>query len=430
MHKLITRALFLTAGLFCFVANGSSQSVGIGTTTPDASAQLDVSNTSKGILIPRQTSAQRSAISNPATGLLVFQTDGTPGFYYYNGVAWVNITNGSQVNSQGVSSAYGFTTTLAGSGTFGAVNGVGTAASFNNPYGVATDISGNIYVADQGNNLIRKISSGGLVTTLAGSGASGSADGTGTAATFYFPTGVAADASGNIYVADSYNHKIRKITPDGVVSTLAGSGSPGAADGTGTAASFNYPNGVATDAAGNVYVADAQNNKIRKISAAGVVTTLAGSGTSGSADGTGTAATFNIPTGVATDASGNVYVADKNNYKIRMISSAGVVTTFAGTGTAGSADGTGTAASFNLPTGIATDALNNVYIADFGNQKIRKITPAAVVTTLSGSGAQGATDGTSTSATFYFPYGIATDVSGNVYVGDRNNHKIRKIIAQ
>ena len=199
--------------------------------------------------------------------------------------------------------------TLAGS-TYGYTDGTGTSAQFNNPIGVAVDGAGNVYVADRYNHRIRKITTSGVVSTLAGSGTSGYADGTGTSAQFSNPTGVAVDGAGNVYVADQVNHRIRKITTSGVVSTLAGSGTSGYTDGTGTSAQFNYPTGVAVDGAGNVYVADQGNHRIRKITTSGVVSTLAGSGTSGYTDGTGTSAKFSYPTGVAVDGAGNVYVAD------------------------------------------------------------------------------------------------------------------------
>ncbi len=274
-------------------------------------------------------------------------------------------------------------TTLAGmAGTSGAINGTGTDASFSSPLGVATDAAGNVYVADFGNHLIRKITPAGVVTTLAGmAGTSGAVNGTGTGASFNGPYGVATDAAGNMYVADFGNHLIRKITPAGVVTTLAGmAGTSGAVNGTGTGASFNGPYGVATDAAGNVYVADFGNHLIRKITPAGDVTTLAGmAGTVGAVNGTGTAASFTNPFGVTTDDAGNVYVADRSNALIRKITPTGDVTTLAGmAGTVGAVNANGTAASFNLPYGVATDAARNVYVTDLGNHLIRKITPAAI----------------------------------------------------
>jgi sugar lactone lactonase YvrE len=340
------------------------------------------------------------------------------------------ITALSPTNSGGAvpATVYGQVATLAGSGTRGSANGTGTAASFKDPLGVATDASGNVYVADASNNLIRKISPAGVVSTFAGSGQYGSANGTGTAASFGGPFGVATDASGNVYVGDSGNNLIRKISPAGVVSTLAGSGQIGASNGTGTAASFNYPAGLATDASGNVYVGDPGNQLIRKISPAGVVSTLAGSGQIGASNGTGTAASFYFPYRVATDASGNVYVADGGNNLIRKISPAGVVSTLAGSGQIGASNGTGIAASFNNPSGVATDASGNVYVGDQFNNLIRKISPAGVVSTLAGSGSPGASNGTDTAASFYHPVGIATDASGNVYVDDYGNNLIRKII--
>jgi streptogramin lyase len=323
--------------------------------------------------------------------------------------------------------------TLAGTaGLSGSTDGTGAAARFSFPKGVATDSAGNLFVADGNNHTIRKITAAGVVSTLAGTaGVRGSTDGTGAAARFYFPVGVATDSVGNVYVGDSGNNTIRKITPAGVVSTLAGTaGGPGSTDATGLAARFNSPRGVATDSAGNVYVADQGNNTIRKITPAAVVSTLAGTaGFSGSTDGTGAAASFNFPIGVATDSAGNVYVADAFNNTIRKITPAGVVTTLAGAASvSGSTDGTGAAASFKFPIRVATDSAGNLYVADYGNSTIRKITPAGVVSTLAGTaGVTGSTDATGAAASFNGPSGVATDSAGNVYVAEEQNHTIRKI---
>ena len=331
-------------------------------------------------------------------------------------------------NAQNVYEPNVTVSTLAGSGVRGSTDGTGTVASFYQPFGVAVDASGNVYVADYGSNKIRKITPLGVVSTLAGNNKSGSTDGVGTAASFYYPNGVAVDASGNVYVADVGNYKIRKITPAGVVSSLAG-GTFGNADGIGTVASFSSPVGLTVDASNNLYVADQGNNKIRKITPSGVVSSLAGSTYSvyGSTDGTGTAASFNSPKGVAVDASGNVYVADYVNNMIRKITPAGVVSTLAGSTKSGSSDGVGTAASFYYPAGVAVDTSGNVYVADMLNNMIRKITPAGVVSTLAGSTTSGSKDGVGTAASFFQPRGVAVDASGNVYVADLGNDNIRKI---
>ena len=318
-------------------------------------------------------------------------------------------------------------TTLAGSGVAGFADGTGTAAQFNRPQGVAVDSSGTVYESDFYNSRVRKITPAGVVTTFAGSGVQGYADGAGTAAQFITTFGVAVDSSGTVYVADFSNHRIRKITPAGVVTTLAGSGVAGYADGTGTAAQFNGPEGVAVDSSGTVYVGDSINHCIRKISPAGVVTTLAGSGVAGYADGTGTAAQFNRPDGVAVDSVGTVYVGDPMNHRIRKITPTGIVTTFAGSSVAGYADGTGTAAQFITPDGVAVDSSGTVYVADFSDHRIRKITPAGVVTTLAGSGIAGYADSTGTTAQFNGPPSLAVDSAGTVYVADSINHRIRKI---
>jgi DNA-binding beta-propeller fold protein YncE len=330
----------------------------------------------------------------------------------------------------------GTVSTLAGSpGEAGSADGAGPAARFSNPAGVALDVSGNLYVADFANNTIRKVASDGTVSTLAGSpGEAGSADGAGPAARFDGPIGVAADVSGNLYVADFASNTIRKVTPDGTVSTLAGSpGEAGSADGQGSVARFNAPNAVAVDLSGNVYVADSFNNTIRKVTPDGTVSTLAGApGEAGSADGPGPDARFNLPGGIAVDGTGNVYVvADFANSTVRRITPGGVVSTLAGAaGEAGSVDGTGTAARFAGPPGVAADAQGNVYVADAANNTIRKVTPDGTVSTLAGSpGVAGSADGPGPDARFDNPYGLAVNGAGTVlYVADTLNHTVRKII--
>ena len=276
------------------------------------------------------------------------------------------------------------------------------------------------------------LTSGANVSTLAGSATAGSTDATGVAASFNLPQRVAVDSNGNVYVADSPNHRIRKITPDGNVSTLAGNATAGFNNATGTAASFDSPMGIAVDKNDNIYVADNGNHSIRKIiSSTGVVSTLAGS-TAGFEDGTVTNALFNYPKGVAVDKDDNVYVADSSNHRIRKITPDGNVSTLAGSGTGSGgngvfADGTGATASFNSPMGIAVDSSGNVYVADTSNNRIRKIiSSTGVVTTLAGSTA-GFENGTVSNASFNAPGGVTVDSNGNIYVADIVNHSIRKI---
>ncbi|HEY1847881.1 MAG TPA: immunoglobulin domain-containing protein [Opitutaceae bacterium] len=332
---------------------------------------------------------------------------------------------------------------FAGSGTASSADGSGAAAGFNQPYGVALDSGGTLFVADKANHTIREATSGGVVTTLAGLGqTSGTTDATGADARFNQPTGVAVGSGGDIYVADSGNNAIRRVTSAGVVTTLAGApGSSGSVDGSGKAALFRQPIGVAVDSSGNVYVTDFGNNSIRKVTQEGAVTTLAGlGGTSttastvgspapaGHADGTGASASFNEPTGIAIDSGGNLYVSDTANNTIRKVTTAGSVTTLAGTpGATGSADGTGAAARFNGPRGLTVDANGNVYVADAGNSLLRKITPAGAVTTLAGIAGNFAVEyGTGSAAILDVPAGVAVDSGGNLYVSEELGNVIAK----
>lgn len=324
----------------------------------------------------------------------------------------------------------GIVTTLAGSaGNEGTVDGIGTAARFSLPTGITTDGT-NLYVADSGNCTVRKVViATGAVTTLAGSvGNSGSSDGTGVVARFSYPQGITTDGT-SLFVTDTNNHTIRKVLiSNGSVTTLAGSaGSSGTTDGTGAAARFFYPKGLITDGT-NLFLADTSNQTIRKVVInTGVVTTLAGdAGFFGSTDGTGTVAKFNGPAGI-TLSGGNLFVTDSGQGKIRkIVVASGVVTTLAGNPVNGNADGTGAAARFSSPLGITTDGVS-LFIADARNDTIRRIDiSTGMVTTLAGSGSAGATDGTGVSARFNWPHGITND-GKNLYVADQGNSTIRKV---
>jgi len=328
----------------------------------------------------------------------------------------------------------GAVTTLAGSpGVPGTMDGAGGAARFNHPDGPVSDGVGNLFVADYGNHTIRKVViATAVVTTLAGSPGAGTTDGTGTAARFDGPEGVATDGAANLFVSDS--ETVRKVViATGVVTTLAGSaGAPGITDGTGAAARFHSPGGLTSDGAGNLFVSDYTSHTIRKVGiATGVVTTLAGSpGAPGSANGTGAAARFNGPGGMATDGTGNLLVGDIVNNTIRkVVIATGVVTTLAGSpGAPGTTDGTGTSARFNVPGGLATDSAGNLFVADVTSDTIRKVViGTGVVTTFAGSaGVPGSTDGTGTAARFSAPKGLAIDGAGNLFVADLNT--IRKVV--
>jgi sugar lactone lactonase YvrE len=297
----------------------------------------------------------------------------------------------------------------------GAADGTAGAARFNTPNKIAIDAAGNLFIADSGNHTVRRIAIDGTVTTVAGVASGrifGAADGTGAAAQFGTPQGITADASGNLYVADTGSHTIRKITPAGMVTTLAGKpGVSGTADGTATDARFNFPTDVAIDAAGNLYVTDTGNVTVRKITPAGNVSTLAGSpGQPGIQDGVGAAARFSRPQGLTIDTAGNLFMTDSSDTTIRKITPSGRVTTFAGSiKFSGLADGVGAAAQLNAPHGITIDSLGNLYVADTGNCALRKITPDANVTTIP-----------NTRGNFCGAIGIAVDSASNLYVTSVN----------
>jgi sugar lactone lactonase YvrE len=328
-----------------------------------------------------------------------------------------------------LSSVTGAVTTFAGSGTGGFSDGNGTAAQFSNPQGIAIDAQGNIYISDTFNNRIRKITPDGTVTTIAGNGTAGYVDNeTGTDAQFYAPAGLTVDGQGNIYVADYGNNVIRKITAAGAVSTYAGNGVAAYVDGAAiNVAAFSGPSGVALDVQGNLYVADRNNNMIRKITAAGVVSRIAGITTAGYVNTTVDAAnsvygSFKKPVGIAVDAQGVMYVADGGNSAIRQITPAGVITTIAG--------GPGQSALIGDASALTIDGAGDLFISD-ASGRIIELTSTKTLYHLAGASAVfGYADGSGTAAQFSSPRGIAVNTAGEIYVADQNNNRIRKVIVQ
>jgi fibronectin type 3 domain-containing protein len=355
-------------------------------------------------------------------------TASTP--YYYKVVA-NNVAGSSSASNEATAttSTPAPTTHLMGGAIQGVVPSFSAVSTFATGYSVPTDVTTdgtNVFMWARNNYRLYKIViASGAVTPLVGSGSSGSADGTGAAASFNWAYGITTDGT-NVYVADTWNHKIRKVViATGVVTTLAGSGSIGSADGTGTGASFNFPYGITTDGT-NLYVADTNNHLIRKVViATGVVSTVAGTTTSGSANGTGTAAAFNLPKSITTDGT-SLYVAEAGGNKIRRIVIAtAAVTTLAGTGMAGSTDGAVTVATFNQPTNVTCDG-TNLYVTD-ANSKVRKVViSTGAVSTLAGSGAISSVDGTLTGASFDQPNGMTTD-GVSLFVVEANTGKVRRV---
>ncbi len=339
----------------------------------------------------------------------------------------------------------GVITTLAGTGTAG-VGGDGGAAKLaqlNGPQGAAVDAAGNVYIADVGNNRIRKVAAGtGIISTFAGTGTPGflGDGGLATAARLYGPTGVAVDGSGNVYIADYYNSRIRRVAAStGVITTVAGSATTGYGGDSGpaTAAQLYYPFSVNLDSSGNIYIADTNNHRVRKVTAAtGIITTIAGTGTAGyNGDGPATGATLYNPSGVAVDVSGNVYIADRYNYRVRKVTAAtGIISTVVGTGTGGFSGeaGPGINAQLNQPLGGAIDSAGNLYFADYYNQRIRKLIVATgIVSTVAGSGFAGfeGDGGMATAGALQYPTAVAVDGAGAMYIADYYNHRVRKVAA-
>lgn len=440
------RKLVLATGTVSVLAGGASGAAdGTGTAAKfsapqalalDGAGNLYVADTGSSTI--RQVVIATGAVTTIAgTASMSGATDATGAAARFNqprgltfdgaGSLYIADTNNDTIRKLVLST--GAVTTLAGAaGSSGASDGMGAAARFSSADDVVSDRAGNLYVADL--YLVRKIDAAtGSVTTLAGTqGMSGSQDGTGSAARFVRALGVATDTSGSVYVADQLS--IRKIVAaTGAVTTYAGQSShAGSVDAVGSAARFSLPTGpIAADDVGNIYVADQNNARIRKVAlATGTTTSLAGS-VNGTSDGTGSAASFTFVTGVAYDGAGSLFVSDGTRVR-RIVAATGEVTTLAG-GTSGSADGTGTAAHFSIVGGLASDRLGNLYVADKGNHTIRKIVAATgEVTTLAGTaGSQGSTDGAGTAARFTFPSDVAFDGQGSLYVTESSSAALRKI---
>ena len=339
-------------------------------------------------------------------------------------------------------------------GGLGGDGGPAVEARLRYPFDVAVDETGSLYIVDTWNHRIRKVDSAGIVTTVAGSGTTGESGGgfsgdggPAVEAQLRFPGGAALDGSGSLYIVDTWNHRIRKVDSAGIMTTIAGSGTTGEGGGgfggdggPAVEARLRYPYGVTVDETGNLYIADARNHRIRKVDSAGIVTTIAGSGTEGYGGDGGPAvrAQLSHPQGVALDGSGNLYIADAWNHRIRKVDSAGIVTTIAGGGTPGGGrgrfgrdSGLAVRARLKYPQGMALDAAGNLYFADIGNHRIRKVDASGIMRTIAGTGAAyggfGGDGGPALQAMLFSPRGMAADKAGNLYIADIGNHRIRRL---
>ncbi|WP_125532024.1 NHL repeat-containing protein [Streptomyces sp. WAC 06725] len=337
--------------------------------------------------------------------------------------------------------AQGCIATVAGNGTAGYLSdgGPATLTQLNWPHDVALDEHGNLYIVCRSNNRVRKVTPQGIITTVAGNGIAGyvSDGGPATATQLSSPCGVAADGAGNLYIADLGNNRVRKVDSKGIITTVAGNGIAGYVSdgGPATATQLNGPHSVAVDRDGNVYIADYHNHRVRKVDSKGIITTVAGTGQAGYVSDGGPAAATKLyhPTGVAVDAAGNLYIADSANQRVRKVTPQGTITTVAGTGTAGytSDGGPATSSQLNTPAYVTLDDAGNLYIAESGSQRIRKVTTDGIITTVAGNGTAGYVDdgGPATATRLYGPRGVALDRAGNLYIADGDNNRVRGVTA-
>ncbi|GAA4888175.1 hypothetical protein ACFPM3_18300 [Streptomyces coeruleoprunus] len=342
-------------------------------------------------------------------------------------------------SAQAASFPAGTIITTAGNGQAGFVADGGPAigTKLHYPYGTAIDRAGNIYIADSHNHRVRKITPDGNITTVAGTGTAGfvSDGGPAVATRLHYPTGVAVDAAGNLYIADRHNHRIRKVTTNGIITTVAGNGNAGfiSDGGPAVATPLNYPWSVAVDEEGNLYIGDTNNHRVRKVATNGNIITVAGNGNAGfvSDGGPAVATPLYHPFEVTVDAAGALYIADRYNHRVRKVSTNGIITTVAGTGTAGYVADGGPAVATHLhyPAGVAVDKEGNLYIADTNNHRVRKVSAGGIITTVAGTGTAGyvADGGPAAGTRVYYPHGVAVDGSGSLYIGDGYNHRVRRV---